>query len=191
MARIKIELAEAGRRARAIAAAVQAADWVARPSPDEWSVAECLIHLNMTSRAFLPLIEDAIRRGRDQGLVGRKRERMDLVGRLLWWIATLRVPIKTTEAFVPARNKARDAVVSEFDALQNQLIGHLGDAAELDLTKLRIASPFDPHLKYNLYSCLRLIPAHQRQHLTQAEAVVDRLRASAGGAGTPSGSGTS
>jgi hypothetical protein len=116
---------------------------------------------------------------------------MDLVGRLLWWIATLRVPIKTTEAFVPARNQARDAVVSEFDALQNQLIGRLGNAAEFALTKLRIASPFDPRLKYNLYSCLRLIPAHQRQHLTQAEAVVDRLRAGAGGAGTPSGSGTS
>ncbi len=168
-----------------------AADWAARPGPDQWSVAECLIHLNMTSRAFLPLIEDAIRRGRDQGLFGGKRERMDLVGRLLWWIATLRVPIKTTEAFVPARNQARDAVVSEFDALQNQLIGRLGNAAELALTKLRITSPFDPRLKYNLYSCLRLIPAHQRQHLTQAEAVVDRLRAGAGGAGTPNGSGTS
>jgi hypothetical protein len=35
--------------------------------------------------------------------------------------------------------------------------------------RLRIRSPFDSRLRYNLYSCLTIIPAHQRRHLAQAE----------------------
>lgn len=181
MAWIQAELEDARRRANAIAAALEADAWVARPAPGQWSVAECLIHLNLTSRAFLPLIDDAIGDGRSRGLVGRTRYRMDLMGRLLWWAATLRLPIKTTEPFVPARSQAKDTVLAEFDDLQSRMLGCLGAAEGLDLGRLRIVSPFDSRIRYNLYSCLRLIPAHQRQHLTQAERVVQRLRRTADG----------
>ena len=44
------------------------------------------------------------------------------------------------------------------------------------ISRLRIISSFAAHIKYNLYSCLRLIPAYQRQHLRQAEQVVHKLR---------------
>lgn len=86
------------------------------------------------------------------------------------------MPLKTTEPFVPARGELKDSVLSEFRALQDQLIGCLGRAERLDLCGLRIISPFDARIKYNLYSFLRLIPAHQRQHLRQAEQVVHKLR---------------
>ena len=95
----------------------------------------------MTSRAFLPLIKDAIGRGRDRELFRGTPYRMDFVGRLLWLAATLRLPIKTTEPFVPARGQPKDTVLSEFDALQNQMIGCLKEAEGLDLGKLRIVSP--------------------------------------------------
>ena len=101
---------------------------------------------------------------------------MDPVGRLLWVASTISLPIKTTEPFVPARGELKDLVLSEFGALQNQLTGYLDRAEGLHLGKLRIVSPFDARIKYNLYSCFRVIPAHQRQHLRQAERVVDRLR---------------
>ena len=53
--------------------------------------------------------------------------------------------------------------------------------AECDLGKLRIVSPFDPRIKYNLYSCLRLILAHQRLHLRQAEQFVHKVRSTRAG----------
>ena len=101
---------------------------------------------------------------------------MDIVGRLLWVASTISLPIKTTEPFTPARGEFKDLVLSEFCALQNRLTGCLGRAEGLDLGKLRIVSPFDARIKYNLYSCFRLIPAHQRQHLRQAEQVIHKLR---------------
>src|SRR5712691_7717609 len=117
LARIQVELEEAHRRAHEIVAPLKNEGWGARAAPDQWSVAECLIHLNMTSRAFLPLIKDAIGRGRDRELFRGTPYRMDFVG------------------------QPKDTVLSEFDALQSQMIGCLKAAEGLDLGKLRIVSP--------------------------------------------------
>ncbi len=176
LARIQGELAETSRRAHEIAARLENEQWRTRPAGDQWSVAECLIHLNMTSQAFLPLIKGALGKGRDRQVFRSTSARMDVVGRLLWLAVTVRLPIKTTEPFVPVRVQPKDTVLSEFDGLQDQVIDCLDAAEELDLGTLRVVSPFDSRIKYNLYSCLRIIPAHQRQHLRQAEQVVQTLR---------------
>ncbi len=141
-------------------------------------MAECLAHLNLTSRAFLPLIRDAIASGRDLKLLGAGPYRRDVVGWFLYWLTepAVRFRIKTTAQFVPAGGEAKDRILNDFDTLQAQLAACVREAEGLDLGRLRIISPFDSRLKYNLYSCLRLIPAHQRQHLSQAEKVIHSLR---------------
>jgi DinB superfamily len=177
LARIEMELGAAQRHAHAIADPLEDEEWTARPAPNQWSVMECLIHLNRTSRAFLPLIREAIGRGRDEKLLGAGPYRRDFVGWLLTWAAKTRLPIKTTDPFVPTQSEPRDKVLSEFDALQHELIARLAEADGLLLGRLRIVSPFDARIRYNLYSCLGLIPAHQRQHLEQAGRVLRKLKA--------------
>ena len=81
--RIAGELADARRRARELAAPLTAASWPTRPAADQWSVAECLIHLNLTSRAFLPLIGDAIAKGRELNLLSAGPYHRDLLG---WFV---------------------------------------------------------------------------------------------------------
>jgi hypothetical protein len=169
--RIVQELEAARNRAHAIAAPLAVEDWGRRPAPDQWSVAECLIHLNLTSDAFLPLIREAIARGREQHLVGAGPFRRDLIG---WFVYRMteppvRFPVKTTDAFVPGAAGPKARVLEAFDSLQAQLLGCVRAADGLDLRRLRIRSPFAARLRYNLYSCLTIIPAHQRQHLAQAE----------------------
>ncbi len=177
--RITVELAEARRRAHETTAPLTPEQWRTRPARDQWSVAECLIHLNLTSRAFLPRIRDAINRGRDLGLRSTGPYRRDVVGWFVYWLTEppVRLRIKTTAPFVPTGVEPRDRVLATFDTLQEQLVTCVSEADGLDLGRLRIISPFDSRLKYNLYSCLRLIPAHQRHHLAQAERVLESLRA--------------
>lgn len=90
----------------------------------------------------------------------------------------VRLRTKTTAPFVPRDLEPKALVLDAFDRLQGELIGCLGEANGLDLGRLRIVSPFVARIKYNLYSCLRIIPAHQRLHLAQAEEVIR------GGSGT-------
>ena len=174
LARLRAELETTRRRAHAIAEPLDETSWATRPAPTEWSASDCLVHLNLTSRAFVPLLRDALAEGRGRG--GTPRCHMDLMGSLVWWAAPLRVPVKTTEPFVPPGPERRPAVLEEFDALQEQMMRFVEDADGLDLVALRIVSPFDARLRYNVYSALRIIAAHQRLHLSQAERAVRALR---------------
>jgi hypothetical protein len=47
-------------------------DWSKRPALDRWSAADCIEHLNLTSRAYLPLLRDGSARAREIGGPARK-----------------------------------------------------------------------------------------------------------------------
>ena len=171
------QLTDARQRAHGVATRVGTASWSTRPAPGEWSVAECFIHLNLTSHAFLPLIRDALSRARARKLLSPGPYRRDIIGWFVGWVTEppTRFRVKTTAPFVPAAIDPPATVLEMFDAHQEELRACVREAHGLDLSRIRLASPFHPRLKYNLYSCLRIIPAHQRHHLVQAENVIRTL----------------
>lgn len=124
LTRIETELTEARRRAHALAGPLDQDAWARRPAPAEWSVGECLIHLNLTSRAFLPLITNAITRGRDLKLLAVGPYRRDFVGWLLCHVIEppVRLQTKTTAPFVPRDLEPKAWVLDAFDRLQGELI---------------------------------------------------------------------
>jgi hypothetical protein len=99
--------------------------------------------------------------------------RRDLLGWLLakWLEPPYRMRSKTTAAFVPVWIEPMADVLERFDYLQGELLVRLDRAQGLPLERLRVVSPFNAKVKYNLYSAFRLIPVHQRRHLWQAEQV--------------------
>lgn len=181
LAAVRDELESSAAHARRIVDRVDDGSWGRRPAAAQWSVAECLQHLNMTSHAMIPLLRDAVRVGRERGWT-RPSQRMDLVGWLLTRSleSTGRARFKTTERFTPASIESRDAVLREFESLQTELIALLADLGGLTTTKLKITSAFNPRIRYNAYSALRVTTAHQRRHLRQAEralaAIADQQR---------------
>jgi hypothetical protein len=79
--------------------------------------------------------------------------------------------VKTKPDFVPADALERAQVVSKFESLQDEQIALTRDADGRPLENIRITSPFDARVRYNVYSCLWLLPRHQHRHLEQAERV--------------------
>jgi hypothetical protein len=171
LAQLAAELRAVTDRARALAAGLDEEGFARRPAPERWSPAECLAHLNLTTRAFLPLIDEALARGRASDRRSGGRYRRDLVGWLLGRSleppARYRMP--TTAPFVPSSVGSRDAVVGEFVVLQEELIRRVEAGSGQDLNRLRVASAFNPRFKYNLFSCFSVLAAHERRHLWQAE----------------------
>ena len=175
------EFARARARLRALARVVPHDVWPIRADPARWSVAECIAHLNLTSRAFLPLLRDGIARARREPAAGSRRYRRDFFGWVLWKTSSppVRVRVKTAAAFVPAGNDPPEALLSEFDALQAEQIACVAESDGLSIDRVKITSPFDARIKYNLYACLTILPRHQHRHLWQAEQVslaLQRLR---------------
>src|SRR5438034_8023938 len=58
------EYRSAQARLRDLVRAVPDEQWSKRSDPARWSVAECVAHLNITSLAYVPLLQHAVSRAR-------------------------------------------------------------------------------------------------------------------------------
>src|SRR5207249_10093879 len=107
--------------------------WGRRSDPGRWSVAECVAHLNLTSMAYLPLLQHGVSRARTLERRPPGRYRRDPIGRLLR--ATMgppgRVRLKTIARFLPSSLAAPALLVQEFDRLQAAQLDCLARAAGL------------------------------------------------------------
>ena len=170
-------LESAQSRLRRLSDSLSEEKWNRKPAADRWSAAECVEHLNLTSRAYVPLIRDALAEARLLRTPPPKRYKRDGLG---WFLALMIGPmrhigkfrlgkVKTTEDFVPHPKGGREEILSEFVQLQSELISLARAAEGLAIDRVKIVSPFGGKMKYNAYSALVIIPRHQHRHIQQAE----------------------
>lgn len=181
LAEVAEALERARRHAHRLAEAASPEAWGAEPEPGAWSVAECLQHLNLTSEVYLPPLRKVIDDARRAGRTRRRAHRRDVIG---WLFCRLleppaRMRVKTPPRFVPRDAQPKDRVLGDFDRLQDELAALLEPADTLDLNGIKVRSPFAAWARYNVYSIFKVIAAHQRRHLWQADRAVARV-ASAG-----------
>lgn len=178
IAEVEKELNEATRRAWTLVHSTDGRLFTVRPNPSSWSAAECISHLSISTEMFLPVLKTALDDARKKGLTPKGKPKMDLLGRVLKWFLEppIRSRVKTAAPFVPRAVRAKAEAFGEFANLQSKLGEILQSAKDVDVAKVRIVSPFDKRVKYNVYSAFRIIVAHQRRHLWQAEQAVAALR---------------
>jgi hypothetical protein len=178
LASIRDQLNDTATRLHRLVDTLDETMWGRRPSEGKWSAARCIEHLNITSRAYIPVLQDALKDARARGLVAKTPSyELDFWGWLL--VKSIEPPprfrMKTPDAFVPPTIDPKEKVLREYDAHQGELIALLEEAADLRLDKIKIVSPFNGRIKYHAYSAFRIIASHQRRHIWQAERVLRSL----------------
>ena len=176
---VEAELDEATKRAWQLVKSTDPRLFTVRPSPGSWSAAECLSHLSISTELFLPVLRKALDEAKAKGITApKKAPAMDVVGRVMKWFLEppIRKRVQTVAPLVPRSVRAKAEAFGEFSTLQSKLSDMIQEAAAFDLRRLKIVSPFDKRVKYNVYSAFRIIVAHQRRHLWQAEQAVAELR---------------
>lgn len=161
--------------AEALTAPLGDAQFYHRPTPESWSVAQCLEHLNVTARTYLPALDagiaDAIRRG----LYAPGPYRYNWIGRL--WVAAFEPPprlrFKAPAVFQPAETRPRREIMAAFHAYQVQYVDRLRQANGIDLARARATSPAAAWLRIPLGSALEALAAHERRHIWQARRAVE------------------
>jgi len=143
-----------------------------RPAEGRWSAQECLAHLVVTSEAYVPLMAGALKASTPSE--GVRRYRMDAPG---WLIAhslepPVRLRTRTVDEFLPRPFGSAAEALTRFLELQEGTEGVLRSAEQYDLNAIRLVSPFNRRIRYNLFSCFQIILAHQRRHLWQARQAV-------------------
>ncbi len=176
LAAIVVEMETAQARVHKLAK-LPDARWKSRPAPGRWSAAECIEHLNLTSRAYIPLLRRALESAKRSPSDTPRRYRRDFLG---WLFSSMVGPmprfgrlrlgrVKTPPDFIPQTTFDCAEAIAEFDRLQADLLSLTRLADGFPLDEMMIVSPFGGRIKYNVYSALRILPRHQHRHLGQAE----------------------
>jgi hypothetical protein len=177
--RLSHQFAEADARMHRLAESVSEAEWGRRPAPGIWSIDECIAHLTLTNQRYVPILAEAADAAPAfaDGEIPTHLHR-DLAGRLLTWIMEppVRFKLPTQPEFTPRDTVSRPRTIAAFDASQAAIQQQIRAMDGLDISTIRVTSPFNSSVRYSAYSALHILAAHERRHLWQAERVRDQLR---------------
>jgi DinB superfamily len=161
--------------ADALVAPLSDAQFTWHPRPNAWSIAQCIDHLNVTARLYLPVLDEGIANAIRQGQYGEGPY-------VYWWLARMfvrmlepppRFRTKTPAAFQPPSARTRHEIMAAFRAYQVQYVDRLRQANGLDLARARARSPVVSWLVFPLGCAVAAMAAHERRHLWQARSVTE------------------
>jgi hypothetical protein len=170
--RAEFEALEA--EADAIVKPLSDAQFTWSPSPDVWSVGQCVEHLNVTARAYLPALDEGIASAIRAGVYGQGPFTYNLLGRLmvrsmepppLW---RFKAPAIFRPPAAPQSLRSRTEIMAGFHGFQVQYMDRLRQANGVDLAKATVVSPANRLVHLSLGSGFALQIAHARRHLWQA-----------------------
>jgi hypothetical protein len=142
------------------------------PRAGVWSIAQCFDHLNTMNSVYLARITAAIAGARAAGHTRRNPIASTWWGRR--FIASQKPPVRmkfsTPRTMRPAARKLKAEVWPEFVRLHGHLRTLVAEEAPgVDLNKARFANPFVPMIKMRAGTALRVLAAHDRRHVAQAQ----------------------
>ena len=147
----------------------------APPGRGGWAVGHCVAHLSRTASEWAPRIAQALA----DAPAGSPPYRPSLTGRLLAWFLEppYRMKFKAVPILTPRDRKlAAGELLAEFMKSQREIERLLRQAEGKAIDRVVLPSPVDARLKYDLYSTFRIIAAHERRHLWQAERIIREVR---------------
>lgn len=148
-----------------------------KPSESEWSVGECLEHLNVIARSYVPAFERAASADAPRGTGPFT---YGLLARL--FIRSVRPgsrALPTAPAMDPSDKGAVSSldparVLSEFDAMTERYVGVCGQLEGVDYSAVKVRSPFLALLRLPLGAMVDAMGLHALRHIQQAERVTQR-----------------
>ena len=144
-----------------------------KPTPQRWSVAQCLDHLMTTNVAYFPQFESIAKGEKRTTLV----ERLPVVPKLWAKLLIKSLDPKTTRklkapaTFQPSASDLSGSIINDFVEHQRRVGEWMETVKRLNLDRV-ITSPAASVVTYSLMDALRIIVVHEQRHLQQAQRVM-------------------
>lgn len=148
------------------------------PSTGQWSAAQCLEHLNIYGRYYLPAIEKAIQEAKRKGSSATGNFTSGWLGDYFAKLMRpkpdghLKAKMKSPKNAVPSAHPDPRAMLAEFIDQQEKLLQLLTAAAAVNLNQVRIPISIAPWLRLKLGDTFLFLTAHIERHLLQADRAI-------------------
>jgi len=144
-----------------------------KPSPNKWSVGQCIDHLIATTERYYPILQSVIDGGKKDTFWEKLPIWPRLIGKVLVKGSTPGSrKVKTMNVFEPSTSTISESILAEFLEHQHKLKNLIISLDNNYNEKVIITSPISKYFTYSLKDCLKLIVVHQKRHLLQAEEVI-------------------
>jgi hypothetical protein len=144
------------------------------PAPGAWSAAQCLEHLNIYGRHYLPAIEKAMESAKKQGSQPASQVQSGWLGA---WFTNLMLPqpdghlkkrMNSPKNAVPSANPDARTMLAEFIDQQEKMLALLATASEVNLNTVRVPTSLSPLIRMRLGDTFAFVIAHLERHVLQA-----------------------
>lgn len=144
-----------------------------KPDPKSWSVAECFQHLIFTNGLYLKHFDDVSKTESGNGKDSNDYKH-SLWGKLILYFVNPKTKMKskTSASFHPSSSKVEPDVLKKYLEQHDQLTKAISGMKNLDLSRLKMASPINDKIKYNLGDAIKILVLHDQRHILQAERVL-------------------
>jgi len=142
-------------------------------NPYSWSAGECFEHLVITNHEYIPVFEKAARHS-----IQNENDytfKPTFIGKFILKsvMPEFKWKMKTTKSFDPKNSNVDINIVNNFLNQHEQIKELIFKCRGVDLKKVKVQSPFNKLVKYNLGDSFLIIVYHDLRHLQQAEKVVN------------------
>ena len=140
---------------------------------DQWSVAQCFEHLIKINTAYFP----QFRRIEDGAYAPSWRDRVPWLGRFFGSMILRAVQpdsqrkFKAAKHVEPSTSAIEEDIIARFTAHQREVIQHMTLTGSQDLSAIVVTSAVAPVAFYSALDAFRILVAHERRHMAQAERV--------------------
>ena len=171
LAKVRTALDDVARDAQATFGGLDARQLNWKPEATRWSVAQCFEHLLKANRLMVSASEEALKAGRSRSIWQRLPVLPGLFGRMLIRSQTPGSTRKFTAA-APAQPASSDIaadVIGRFVEQHREIVGALQTLDERVASQTIMTSPFIRVITYSVLDGCRLMAAHDRRHVEQAQ----------------------
>lgn len=144
---------------------------------NQWSILECLEHLNLYGKHYLFEIETILYKSQPS------RNRLSFRGSLLgnYFVKIIKPKenrtkkIKTAKAMDPLNKKLGKTTIDRFIQQQKRLLLLINDSKRYSLEKIKVPTTLSKYLSLNLGDALRFMVFHNERHLLQASQLLQDM----------------
>lgn len=146
-----------------------------KPSPESWSIAECIDHLVVTNKLYLKEIEKQfVERQIKTDSAGTEVKHKWLSKFIIKGVDPSNIKkAKTFPVFMPSMRIYTKNVFDHFYEVQTNLVNLISSAKDLDLNRYVMSSPAAKIVKENFCDVLEIIRLHDRRHFNQADQLLN------------------
>jgi|APEBP8051073178_1049388.scaffolds.fasta_scaffold03634_2 hypothetical protein len=141
-----------------------------KPSPEQWSIAQCLHHIIVADEAYLSDLDKILNGKYTRPLWSLVPGKSAFWGKLLLSLmkSDSGKKLQTPAIFEPSSIKLTDEILSDFESHEQRVSDYLRKLDGVKNSNFYLKSPVSPYITYSLRDLEEVMVLHHERHFRQA-----------------------